>query len=123
MDSILTSIKKMIGIDEDYTAFDTDLIILINSCFSVLHQLGAGPKDGFAIVDKTATWEDYDGDDAKLEMIKAYIYYQVKPVFDPPSNSFVIEMYRQKSEELAFRINVAADPGYRAEPEVTENDN
>ena len=43
-ESILTSIKKLLGITEDYEQFDTDIIIHINSVFMILTQIGVGPS-------------------------------------------------------------------------------
>ena len=91
MESILTSIKKLLGIPEDYTAFDDQIIIHINSVFMILNQLGVGPSEGFKIIDKEDTWDDYISDETKLEIVKSYVYLKVKLLFDPPSNSSVME--------------------------------
>lgn len=109
MENILTSIKKMLGITEEYKHFDADLIIHINSVFSILTQLGVGPADGFAIKDSTAVWTDFVSDDKQLEFIKTYIYLKVKLIFDPPLSSAVIEAYNKGISELEWRINVAAE--------------
>ena len=69
MDSILTSIKKLLGMDADYTAFDTDVIIHINTALAILCQLGVGPDKGFRIRDDSATWQDFVGDDARAEEV------------------------------------------------------
>ena len=58
-ESILTSIKKMLGIDADYKHFDADLIMHINSVFSILTQMGVGPTNGFSITDATEKWTDF----------------------------------------------------------------
>ena len=91
MDSILTSIKKMLGIAEEYEHFDMDLIIHINTVLSVLAQLGVGSSQGFAIQDKNATWGDVIPAGMNLELIKSYVFLKVRLLFDPPSNSSVIE--------------------------------
>ena len=111
MDSILTSIKKLLGITEEYEHFDTDLIIYINSVFSILAQLGIGPKDGFSIRDKTSKWSDFlnDKDDKRLEMIKSYVYMKVKLMFDPPTNSSLLESMTRFTNEFEWRANVVVD--------------
>ncbi len=110
MDSILTSIKKLLGITEDYECFDQDVIIHINSAFSVLTQLGVGPEAGFFIEDSSAIWSDFVSDTSKLEFIKTYIYLKVKLVFDPPTSSAVIDAINRQISELEWRINVTVDP-------------
>ena len=111
MDSILTSIKKLLGITEEYEHFDTDLIIHINSVFSILTQLGIGPKDGFSIRDKTSKWSDFlnDKDDKRLEMIKSYVYMKVKLMFDPPTNSSLLESMTRFTNEFEWRAHVVVD--------------
>lgn len=109
MESILTSIKKMLGISEEYEHFDMDLIMHINSVFSILNQLGVGPPNGFTIQDANATWSDYIPDEALLEMVKSYVYLKVKLFFDPPSSSAVTESTNRLISELEFRILVVAD--------------
>lgn len=108
-DSILTSIKKLLGISEEYEHFDTDLIMHINSVFSILTQLGVGPTAGFMIEDKTAIWTDFIGDEAKLMLVKSYMHLKVKLLFDPPLSSAVMECYKAQISEYEWRLNVAAE--------------
>lgn len=108
-DSILTSIKKLLGITEDYTNFDTDIIIHINSALMVLNQLGVGPSDGFSIQDKTSEWSEFITDEDKLDAVKTYVYLKVKLVFDPPLNGSVMEALKQSITEYEWRLNVQAD--------------
>lgn len=110
MDSILTSIKKMLGIIEEDESFDIDIIIHINTAFSTLTQLGVGPKEGFAIRDKTTLWTEFV-DDIRLENIRSYIYLKVRQVFDPPTNSAVLDAISRQISELEWRMNVTADHG------------
>lgn len=110
MDSILTSIKKQLGIMEDYEAFDPELIIHINTVFSILNQLGVGPAVPFMISDKSATWDEFIGDDKRIEMVKTYIYLRVRLIFDPPTNSFVVDAFTKQYQELEVRMNLADDP-------------
>ena len=109
MESILTSIKKMLGIAEEYTHFDADLIMHINSAFSILTQIGVGPTEGFSIEDKDDKWTDFIHKTPRLEMIKSYVYQKVKLLFDPPLVSSVIEAINRQVGELEWRIQVAAD--------------
>ena len=118
MDSILTSIKKMLGIAEEYEHFDMDLIIHINSALSILTQLGVGPSRGFSIQDKTATWDDFIPEGANLETVKSYVYLKVRLLFDPPANSSVIESTNRLLSELEFRINIEVDPSTNGEEEI-----
>lgn len=112
-DSILISIKKLLGITEEYTHFDQDIIMHINSVIFVLSQLGVETADGFAITGSNETWSDLlpNIDQQKnLESIKSYIYLKVRLLFDPPSASAVIESTNKLINELEWRINVAVDP-------------
>ena len=109
MESILTSVKKMLGIAEDYEHFDQDLIMHINSVFAILTQLGVGPVEGFSIKDKAAVWTDSIPANQQLEFVKSYVFLKVKILFDPPLSSAVIESMNRMISELEWRINVAAD--------------
>jgi hypothetical protein len=102
IDSILLSIKKLLGLDEDYTVFDSDIIIHINSAFTILYQLGVGPSEGFRIIDDTAEWSDFFGLD--IELVKTYIYLKVRLIFDPPQSSFLIEAYNKQIAEFEWRL-------------------
>ena len=108
-DSILTSIKKLLGITEEYEHFDQDIIIHINSVFMILNQLGVGPSNGFSITDKTAVWSDFISEGANLESVKSYIYLKVRLLFDPPTASAVMESMNRMISELEFRLNVSAE--------------
>ena len=109
MDSILTSIKKLLGIEEEYTQFDSDIIMHINTVFLNLTQLGVGPAEGFLIEDDSATWGDFIGDSNQLQAVKTYVYLKVKLLFDPPLSSSVTESINRIISELEWRLNVAVD--------------
>ena len=109
MNSILISIKKMLGVDEEYDCFDTDIILHINSVLMILTQLGVGPSEGFIITDKTATWDDFLKDTKKLESVKSYVYLKVKLLFDPPLSSAVMDATNSLIRELEWRLNVAGE--------------
>lgn len=111
MDSILTSIKKMLGIDADYSPFDMDIIMHINAVFVVLRQLGAGPEEGFSIAGNTETWSNYSTDTILLNIVRPYIYLKVRLAFDPPQASSAVESTKEMIAELEWRINVHVDPG------------
>lgn len=110
MESILTSIKKLLGIAEEYEHFDADLIMHINSVFSILTQLGAGPAEGFFIEDKSAVWSDFIPEKSKIQCVKSYMHLKVKLLFDPPLSSAVIESMNRMADDFQWRIMVAADP-------------
>lgn len=107
--SILTSIKKMLGMTEDYEPYDPVIIMHINSVLMILNQLGVGPSNGFSISDKTSTWSDFIRDDQKLESVKSYVYLKVKLLFDPPLQSTVMEAMNRMVNELEWRLNVEAE--------------
>ena len=109
MESILTSIKKLLGIAEEYTQFDDDLIMHINSVFMTLTQLGVGPSEGFMIEDSTEEWGDFIKDYGKLQAVKSYVYLKVKMVFDPPLSSAVIEANNRMIAEYEWRLRLAAE--------------
>ena len=110
MDSILTSIKKMLGIAEEYEQFDADIIMHINSVFMILTQLGVGPSEGFSIEDDSAIWSDFIQDSTNIESVKSYVYLRVKLLFDSTSlGSPVIEAMNRQSSDLEWRLNIEAE--------------
>lgn len=109
MDSILTSIKKMLGIDEEYEQFDPELIMFINSAFGILFQLGVGPTDApFKIESSGESWDEFIQED-QIETVKSYVFMKVKLMFDPPSSSFVLSSYQDLIKEFEWRCNVDAE--------------
>lgn len=104
--SILTSVKSMCGIGEDYTAFDPVILTNINTVFSTLNQLGIGPENGFMIEDDTPTWDAFLGDDPRLNNVKSYVYLRVRLLFDPPQTSYLIESMKEQIQEFEWRLNV-----------------
>lgn len=109
MESILTSIKKLLGIDEEYEHFDSDIIMHINSVFMILNQLGVGPSEGFSIQDSKSVWIDFIPAGSNLEAVKSYMHLKVKLMFDPPSSSAVMDAINRTIAELEWRLNVVAD--------------
>ena len=114
-DSILISTKKALGIQKDLTAFDQDILMNINSVFSILYQIGVISSTGtYRIEDDTAKWEELFGNDQiSLDMIKAYTYAKVRLMFDPPSSSFVLESLKQQAQELEWRICIQSEGGLK----------
>lgn len=115
MDSILTSIKKMLGIQEDYAHFDADIIFHINSALMTLTQIGIGPTEGFFITTDEQLWEDYLGDAKNLEVVKSYIYLRVKMLFDPPANGTLVEAMNKQIAEFEWRLNLQAESNTETE--------
>lgn len=105
-DSILNSVKKILGIAPDYDAFDTDVIVHINSVFSTLNQLGLGPDEGFMIEDDSAVWEDFLLGDLRLNTVKTYTYLRVRVLFDPPTTGFTLTALQEQIKELEWRLNI-----------------
>lgn len=103
-DSILNTIKKMLGVDADYTAYDVDIIVNINSSLATLSQLGAGPSGGFQIDSKDDEWSDYFTDIIERSSSITFVYLKAKIVFDPPASSTVLEAYQRSIDELSWRI-------------------
>lgn len=108
-DSILTSVKKVLGIMEDYEAFDQDIIMAINNEFAVLSQLGVGSDEAFSIEDKTANWSDFVQDTVLSGIVKQYVAIKVRLTFDPPQSSFVLQALKDQADELQFRLMVRGD--------------
>ena len=108
MDSILDSIKKLLGIQPEYTSFDEDIIVAINTSFATLNQLGVGPEGGYMIEDNTQTWNDYITT-TNLNMVKTYVYLKSRLLFDPPTGG-VLDAIKNQLAELEFRLYVEVDP-------------
>lgn len=108
-DSILNTIKKLLGLNDNYTPFDTDIMVFINGAMMVLQQLGVGPLKGFTVSDYTQTWGDFLPADIMLDGVKQYIFLYVKMAFDPPASSVVMEAMTKQKEELEWRLREQAE--------------
>lgn len=106
-DSILKSIKKLIGISDEDTSFDLDLIIHINSVFVALNQIGVGPKNVFSIINDQSVWNDFINDETNINNVITYVYLKVRILFDPPSNSSVLSSIERLLTELEWRLSVS----------------
>lgn len=109
-DSILMTIRKLVCGNPYADHFDTDLLVHINACFSILNQLGVGPESGFVVTDETQSWSSYVADNYILNMVKTYVTLKVKKIFDPPLTSSVLEAMDKEISQLEWRLNVAVDP-------------
>lgn len=116
-ESILDYVKKLLGIQKDYTHFDPDVIYGINAAFGVLNQLGIGPAEGFMISDDTAKWSDFVEDTIRLSLIKPYVYLKTRLLFDPPSSSALIDSINKTISEYEWRLYVVSD-GDNAVPKL-----
>lgn len=120
-ESILTSVKKLLGIVEDDENFDMDVLIHINTYLNHLNQIGVGVK-GFTIQDKTAVWSDFLGDDvSRLQAVKTFVYIKVRLIFDPPNSSYVASELNNAVKEIEFRLNTEVDPGMQYLDNYTNN--
>lgn len=115
LDNILDSVKKVLGIDPAYDAFDVDIIMHVNSVLAILTQMGVGPEEGFAIKDSTETWTDFLGEDSVAnltEMVKSYVCMKVRLLFDTVGiTGAALASFERVVTELEWRISVAVDPG------------
>lgn len=111
MDSILLSVKKLLGLTEENEEFDFDIIMNINSAILTLTQLGVGPTSGFVITGKEDRYEDWLGDMTNLHAVKMYLYYKTKISFDSPTQGSVMQALKDQISELEFRLNCQVDPG------------
>lgn len=102
--SILTTVKKNLGLEEEDTSFDGDILLFTNSVLSNLNQIGVGPARGFYIEDESATWDELLDQDPRLNNVKAFVYLKVRMLFDPPATSFAIAAMESQAKELEYRI-------------------
>lgn len=106
IDSILNSVKKGLGIEENYDVFDDELIMHINTQFSKLWSIGASPAEAFMIIGPQEPWSDFYGDIKQAQMVKTYVILNVRLIFDPPSSSFVLEAFQKQIAELEWRLSI-----------------
>jgi len=104
IDSILTSIKKLLGIEESYTQFDSDIVIFINNAFVSLKQLGVGSTTGFNITGIEEEWADFLSTGIDVFAVKTFIYMKVRLAFDPPQNSYLVEAINLQIKESEWRL-------------------
>lgn len=108
MSSILNDVKLTLGLLPGQTAHDNTIVIFINSAFSELTQLGAGPPFGFQITGPDESWANFETD-PRLNSIKSYVYLVVKIAYDPPKAGYLVQALSDQKRELAYRINLVAE--------------
>lgn len=118
--SILNSTKKKLGLSEDYTAFDQDVIDFINGIFVTLNDLGVGPESGFMIEDASSTWVDFLGLDPRQNSVKNYVYLRARMLFDPPTIGYLVEAMDRQIKELEWRINTRRENTQWVPPEPVD---
>lgn len=106
MESVLDSIKQVLGLEASYTPFDVDVIMHINAAFSILNQLGVGQEDTFSIADSDALWSQFLVPTDQLNLVKSYISLKVKFLFDPPTTSYLITAMKEQIEQFEWRLNM-----------------
>lgn len=122
MESILLSIKKLLGVSAEYEHFDPDILMHINTVFVILHDLGVGPKEGFSISDSDAVWVDFidPDEDISVAMVKSYMHARVKLLFDPPVSSTHVETLNRVINEFEWRLNSRVETSKREEETQNE---
>ena len=111
-ESILNTIKVMLNVEDDCDAFDTEIIAYINSALFTLSQFGIGPEEGFSITGPIELWSDYITSEKNLTAVQTFIKLKVQLLFDPPSNSFVVDAINKQIEELGWRLCLEAEQSY-----------
>lgn len=110
--SILKTVRTSLGILPDFTEFDAELIVAINSALMAVSQLGIGPNGGFSISDDTATWTELFNSVSNIEAVKSYVVLKTRLEFDPPGTSFLMDSFNRQLDELGFRLMVEVDPDF-----------
>lgn len=108
-ESILDTIKIMLGLEKDYDVFDTEIVTYINSVLFTLSQLGVGPEEGFSITGSDEVWSNFIDDKSNLIAVQTYIKLKVQLLFDPPSNSFTVDAINKQIDELTWRLCLEAE--------------
>lgn len=112
MDSILESVKTVLGIPSEDNFFNDNLTIQINSIFSILRQIGCGPSEGYQITGFSNTWDEFlQNEPEKLQLVKTYLGMRVRQIFDPPTNGTVSQALDRQVQEMEWRISTLCDPG------------
>lgn len=115
--SILKSTKKILGVGDDDTSFDLDIITHINTAFSILTDLGVGPAVGFVIEDESEEWEDFLTDEIKLSKVKACVHLRARLLFDPPTSSYLLDVIKQQLQEQEWRLSVNREASAWVDPD------
>jgi len=116
--SILDSVKKMVGVDPSLTVFDLDILTHINTVFADLEQLGVGPVGGFMIEDNVPTWDAFLAGDVRISSVKSYVYFRVRLMFDPPQTGYLVDSMQKQVEKMEWRLNVTREGDSWIDPNV-----
>ena len=108
-ESILISIKKLLGISGEDTSFDLDIIFAINSSLSVLTQIGIGPREGLRVTDVSTTWVSFVPDEPKWSLVKDYVYMKSRLLFDPPTNATILQSLKDGIAESEYRLKTESE--------------
>ena len=105
-ESILDSIKHMLGITQENTVFDDQVALHINTVLANLVSMGVGPQEnGYQITSSANTWDEFLGEKPLLiQNVKSYVYIKVKLLFDPPQNSAMIQAFESQAKEIEYRV-------------------
>lgn len=109
-ESILKTIKQLIGCPDDFEQFDLDLIVHINSSFATLTHLGVGPKEGYRITGADNAWSEFEDNAQKLSLIKDYVYIKTRLLFDPPTSGSLMDSLKEQLNEMEWRLYMIYDP-------------
>ena len=108
-ESILKTIKQLIGCPDDFEQFDLDLIVHINSAFATLTHLGVGPKEGYRIIGADNVWSEFEDNAQKLSLIKDYVYIKTRLLFDPPTSGSLMDILKEQLKEMEWRLYILYD--------------
>lgn len=108
-ESILNSIKKVLGIDPSYDVFDVDILMHINSVFADLHQIGAAPNPPIKVMDETTVWDDFIQGKENVDMVQTYVALRVRLLFDPPTSAYGIDSLQKQADKLEWRLSILED--------------
>lgn len=112
-DSILVTIRTMLGYSDEYHPFDEEIKVFINMAIDYLRQIGPAISRQLIVTGEQQTWEDLLGSDRKLEMVKTYVWIKVRLLHDPPSNSFLVDALNKEASQLEWRINADTDSAFK----------
>ncbi len=118
--SILTSVKKNLGIDQNYTVYDPDILMYINAVMSTLDQIGVGPEEGFLVEDASTTWDELLGTDPRLNHVRTYVTLRVRMLFDPPQTSYLQTAIEKQIEQLEVRLNYQREETMWTDPSLAD---
>ena len=107
--SILSTIKSMLGYEDDSVRYDTDIINNINLAFMILYQIGVGSGTPYSITSSENLWSEFFEDNKRLESVKMYIYLKTKLGFDPPTSAFVLDAMERQLTQLDFYLHIDND--------------